>query len=308
MQKFVLRLFIFSILVSSFLFFLSFLRPENQTPSDYISAIIDKHTNLKRVKGHKIIFAGGSNLAFGINSKSIEDSLKVPVINLGLYGSLGMNFMINELKDCVQPGDIVFLSIEYFLSKDGDYQLKKYVSSIYPPSRNYFTQNLYLDFKNIFKTKQEEFKTFIDGYKEYPAYSRKAFDEYGDAIAHLDMPSSTVLAGKVVLGYGEWDGIELLNDFGKFCFKKNIPVYFLYPNFPKTEYKINFQAINSLKKQIDNDLKIPVLNNPEDFVLADSCFYDTIYHLNKNGRKLRTERLIALLKPLNLDKDVAKSN
>ncbi|HPG73671.1 MAG TPA: hypothetical protein PLM49_05215, partial [Bacteroidales bacterium] len=64
-----------------------------------MAAIIDKHKRIDSIKSPKIIFAGGSNLPFGIDSKMIQDSLHTPVVNLGLHAGLGLDFMLNELQN-----------------------------------------------------------------------------------------------------------------------------------------------------------------------------------------------------------------
>lgn len=39
-----------------------------------------------------IVILGGSNAAFGYDTKLLNDSLKMPVFNAGLHAGLGMNF------------------------------------------------------------------------------------------------------------------------------------------------------------------------------------------------------------------------
>jgi hypothetical protein len=41
---------------------------------------------------------------------------------------------------------------------------------------------------------------------------------------------------------------------------------------------------------------IPVLDTPDEVVLPRDCFYDTAYHLNREGVRRRVERLIPLLR------------
>ena len=63
-----------------------------------MAAIIDKHAHADSIKAGKIILAGGSNLAFGIDSKQLEETLGMPVVNLGLHAGLGLHFILEELK------------------------------------------------------------------------------------------------------------------------------------------------------------------------------------------------------------------
>ena len=47
---------------------------------------------------------------------------------------------------------------------------------------------------------------------------------------------------------------------------------------------------------LSNNLKIEILNRVSDFVFPDSLFFDTVYHLNKKGREIRTKKLIEIIK------------
>ena len=44
-----------------------------------------------------IILVGGSNVAFGYNSKIISDSMNMDVINFGLHAGFGLKYIIDVL-------------------------------------------------------------------------------------------------------------------------------------------------------------------------------------------------------------------
>ncbi len=56
------------------------------------------------------------------------------------------------------------------------------------------------------------------------------------------------------------------------------------------------QFENNVVKFISEEHNVPVISSVTDFVLPGKYFFDTDYHLNEDGAKLRTERLIADLK------------
>ena len=64
--------------------------------NQYLNAYNHKQRLLNEVPSPRIIFMGGSNTAFGINSRMVEDSLKLPVINHGLHGGIGLRFPMTE--------------------------------------------------------------------------------------------------------------------------------------------------------------------------------------------------------------------
>lgn len=96
--------------------------------------------------------------------------------------------------------------------------------------------------------------------------------------------------------YKYWTGIDRLNDFLNLAKAKKATVFFMYPNIANSEYEKNKEVIQQLSVDISQNLKIEVLNKPTDFVFANNLFYDTVYHLNKVGRELRTHKLIELIK------------
>jgi hypothetical protein len=304
MKKFIYSVIAFCILSISLYTFISFtVKPQNMIRNNYLEAIIDKHNRIEHLNCPKIVFAGGSNLSFGLNSAEVENEFSLPVVNLGLHAGLGLNFILNELKSTIKNGDVVFLSIEYFLDTDGDYEILKKTGIFYQEAKKYYV----FDIRDEILFDIDKTRRNIKSDKNYKrqasflklksnVYSREAFNKYGDVIAHLRKNSSKELKDREVLKYRYWAGIRELNKFYYYAKSKNIAVFFIYPNYPETEFIKNREVISKLSIDLSNNLKIEILNSPLDFVLPDSLFFDTVYHLNKKGRQLRTKKLIDLIK------------
>ena len=315
MNRFILSslLFVSGVLISSLILnHFSSVGP----PSDYMAAIIDKHTRATSISKPKLILAGGSNVAFGINSERIEQEFSVPVVNMALHGGLGLSFILEELKFTVHKGDIVLLSPEYFLSHDGKYKLKKNASSYFNAANQFYKTkpiNLFEDFQFYLENTQRNFIQVIGGIfgrnekskqkirsETSQIYSRTAFNLHGDVIAHLGKKNHIKLTDKHLFNYWYWDGINSINELGTFAKTQGVTVYYLFPNYPISEYSRNEKVIAQLHSDLERNLKIELLNKPIDFVYPDSLFFDTIYHLNGIGREKRTDKLIELLKAENL--------
>ena len=43
-------------------------------------------------------------------------------------------------------------------------------------------------------------------------------------------------------------------------------------------------------------MKIEIITTPQEMMFSDSLFFDTVYHLNEEGRRERTEILIEKMK------------
>ncbi|MFA6085704.1 hypothetical protein [Mucilaginibacter sp.] len=271
----------------------------------YLGVIVDKHNFADKTKSPRIIFCGGSNIAFGIDSKRIADSTGIPVVNLGLHGSLGLDYMINEVKHVARPSDIIIISPEYKLSVEGDHRMKKEAQRIFPQAGSYFSPN-FRQFMNDFfiEDLQKNFsvtlaKLFNRKPKGFPAnvvYSRTSFNEYGDVVRNFDKNPSHKFLKNYDMTYAYFPGMELLNSFKTYANENNIRVYFLYPCFPESLYKQKLSVINAFNRDFESDLKIKLLNKPADAVFPDSLFYDTEYHLIPKGRELRTDKIIKLFR------------
>ncbi|MEI6946677.1 hypothetical protein V9K67_05700 [Paraflavisolibacter sp. H34] len=309
MQKFALRISVFlvSLIVIYVAAALLLVRIHKESGSDYMSAIIDKHRLVDSIKTPKVIFAGGSNIAFGINSEEISRGLQVPVVNLGLHAGLGLSFMLNELQSTVREGDMVFLSTEYFLGSEGNYKLKRHTSEFYPQAQEYYQRSFIEELNLHLKSTRDRCTGFLFSHgqaQEAPSpaaqggnvYSRAAFNHYGDITAPLNTTPLNGLRDKKVLQYRDWEGIGELNRFAAFAEAHNVRVFYLYPNYPREEYIKNKEAINKLERDLSHNLKIGIVGSTADFIFENADFYDTVYHLNRLGREKRTKKIIELIK------------
>jgi hypothetical protein len=278
-------------------------KPKNIGSNDYMGAMADKHKRLEQITQSKIIFAGGSNLAFGFDSEKVEREFSTPVVNLGLHAALGLSFILNELKSTAKSNDVVFLSIEYLLDSEGDFELKQLAGKHYPEASNYYAADLRSIIRSEINQTRANLKTWKISRSNKKTevsmdevYSKSSFNLYGDVVGHLDKRRPEKIKEAALLEYKYWDGIDALNDFYRFAKSKNISVFFLYPNFPESDYRKNIYVINKYAKDLNDNLLIEILNRPEDLVFPDSLFFDTNYHLNREGREIRTIKTIASIR------------
>ncbi len=314
MKKFIYSFLTFFILFAVFFLLISFYVKKDYIENDYLSAITFKHNRVDQLNGPKILFAGGSNLAFGLNSELVENGLSVPVVNLALHAGLGLDFILNELEGTIEKQDIVFLSIEYFLDVEGDPELKRISSSYFKEARKYFEDEQFNSIEYWFNYSKHSFFRYIDATRanikthkffadslqklelHNEIYSKSGFNKYGDVISHLGKTPPKQLKGQKHLEYTYWKGIDRLNKFHKFAQQKEVAVFFFYPNYCESEYIRNRKVINKLSLDLSKDLDIEILNTPRDFVLPDSLFFDTVYHPWKTGREVETKKLIEIIK------------
>ena len=105
MKKFLVRIFIVFILSLFIVVGIIFMIPLPENSYDF--AIIDKHRILAGTKSPKIVLAGGSNLAFGIDSAEIENKLNIPLVNMGLHAGIGLGRILNDISPFLNSNDIL---------------------------------------------------------------------------------------------------------------------------------------------------------------------------------------------------------
>ena len=304
MKKFIYKLLYFFLMTCGFMLIVDFIYV-GPNDSNYMAAIVDKHKRLGEMSDGRVIFAGGSNLAFGLNSERIENEINnITVVNLGLHAGLGMEFLIGEVRSSVKDGDVVFLSFEYLIG-EGQSGVLELTAECYPESKKYVNNEslAYSDFKLYLDSVSDKFRSIVFDASSRkrvqlkdPIYSRLAFNEFGDHTAHLERGSIKILIDNVVLSYRYWEEIERLNELNKICKERNVKLYFSYPCIAESFYEKNQSVIDRFENDISNDLRIPVVNHPRTFVYPDNHFYDTVYHLNSAGRDKRTETFIKIIK------------
>ena len=301
MQKFFIKSAIFLLLITVVVCYFAFnFKRKYDLKTDYLATLIDKEARLNSLDSNRVILVGGSNLAFGINSKLIEEKLPVKVANLGLHAGLSLTFMLNQAAHLMKKGDVIVLIPEYPLYLDDfkpDIDLIQFMQEIDPKTKAYY----HFTSKETLECIFEKFKKYFtpDEFRIDPVFNRQRFNIYGDNLGHLNKaPLPNLIDRKPIKPIELNHSISLLKDFSKKCKKRGVNVFISYPPYPRSEYVgKNKERIEALDLKLRNSLPdIGFLDKPDAYIFNDSLFYDTVYHLNKNGREIRTKKLIADLR------------
>jgi hypothetical protein len=268
--------------------------------NSYNISIIDKHKRLTEYESSRIILAGGSNLAFGIDSKAIQDIIRIPVINMGIHAGFGLARILDDLTPFLRSDDILVIVPEYeFFSSgwNGDANAFDLISSTrqYRIIRHPPFYTLPSNWNNIYIEKKI---TNLIPRKPNPlAYSRYGFNEYGDYIKHLiqkNQPLEVAQSGKPMeINRKYLEQFFLLIDTFT---DRGITILISYPGYMDVLFSSSFDAIHELDTAFRSYNGITVISSPDDYAFSREYFYDTVYHLNAIGRELRTQQLIDDLK------------
>jgi hypothetical protein len=272
----------------------------------YNFVIFDKHRLLANTKSPKIVIAGGSNVAFGIDSAAIHDSLHVPVVNMGIHAGFGLGRILDDISPFLHKGDILLIIPEYehFTSAWNGFsevyqlifdfrQFRLLWSFNYslPESKwlfYYFSTHPKMSILDMIVSKNTATE------EPHPeAYTRDGFNEYGDYIKHLKLSS------REEIFYHESAGVykeSYLNNFFNFVdafTKRGITVVLAYPCFDEQSFSNSSSIIQELDTIFKKKENLLVISTPDSYCFPVHYFFDTAYHLNAEGRAVRTEQLIS---------------
>ncbi len=284
-----------------------FIINRNDVNVAFVAAIADKHKYAQSIQEPKIILVGGSNLAFGIASDTLEKALKKPVVNFGLYAGFGLTFVLKEALSEVKKEDIIVLCPEYYLRKPGDNFSKQMAVFAYPPADEFIEYDNFIDrlaIKAEFYSRYARNLIFLPNRIKSPTindtisgYFRNGFNKNGDAVSHLNNPPVQPLGDLFDIKDEDYaTEIQEINQFINEVRQKKARVFWYYPSFSQVGYDKNRTKLIVYEKLMHDKINCPKINQIKDEIYPISCFYDTHFHLNASCRLERTQKLTKLLK------------
>ena len=303
MKKLIITFLILMIIVlSPFIGILIYGRTqENKYGSTFYAELKYKLELLEKTEENKIVFIGGSSLAFGLRSEEIEKALGYKVINFGLYAAIGTKPMMDlALKD-IKEGDIVILAPE--LSKE-TYSLNinyEMMNKCFENSSQYKNRLSLLDRGNLLVNK---FSYIVEkgnaNINPNPPYDLASFNEYGDI--ESDLVKQNVLYNlydteQLIVPNRELasrEFLEYVNSYAKKVERKGAKIYFIYS--PTNRLSLVDDDIMDFYSELEKELDVSILGTIKDFVYHEDYFYDTNYHLNYVGSLLHSKNLVGFIK------------
>ncbi len=275
---------------------------------DYPAAIIGKYKRMDALRDkNKILICGGSSSSYGINSAALGNAFGLPVVNTSLAMSLGSRFHLNLTKDYLKKGDVIVYIPEYefyYGNEKGDDFL--YTTAFYYPF--IITSFSEAQQRNVMKESVRLSLEFFSGYvkrsfsedkQENLQYRRESYNDMGDNISLVKVQNSKITPQiknryqKLKSSIISSEFIDFLSTFNKECKNKGVKLVVTFPPLEKSQFDNRFlDDINTIKKNTD----IEFVGNPEDYLYDSELFYDSSYHLNGRGRKIRSQKLINELK------------
>jgi hypothetical protein len=276
----------------------------------YLGATIDKHNRLAQQASPRIVFVGGSNLVFGLDSAAVEKSLGYHPVNMGLDISLGLDLMLREIEPFLARGDVVIISPEYeeFIDMYPGKAITLFAeATIYPPAMHFFSYRhftLLLDEGLILigEITRAAVRFIIAGVsnevRSDNPYVRGAFNEYGDVTRHHDLKARHITIRQFAPSSPEsiTRVIDRLNQFNDHCRSQGILVFYSYPPIFSAQLRAYTEMIHDIASNLTHRLHFPILDTPDEMSFPANYMFDHEYHLTLPGKQIRTKKLITTVR------------
>jgi len=310
MRRLVLKIGLLSFLVMATLLFPFYTRFPY---SHAVSLLINKLSMLQESPSPKIVFVGGSGTYSGLDSQLVHAELHCPVTNMAVYAGHGVLPILHLIEPHLKAKDVVVIIPEYGLIHAGlnnTDKTRKWLLAASPLSSlgKYYSfsptglKDLLSDLAELSTSKlsvlpQTFFTASPEGYYKW----RRVMDQFGDMTeqAQFDKLPPEKLLDR---GTAYWhkplaaEAIDELNSFAQSAARVGAKVFWIFAAFPEQDYEMNREHFDAIYRQLEAELKIPILGTPYDFLYPYQYFQDSVNHLSAEGKTLRTAKIIELLK------------
>jgi hypothetical protein len=277
----------------------------------YLASLEDKIDRLESENRPRILFVGGSSVAFGVDSEEFTSSTRQPV-NLGLSASLGLDFCANLVEAHVRQGDLVVLMPEHshLLGKMDPHPIQqrsllrqcprgaRYLADPWPGPKTFLDQRalpelgcwVQAGIRRLPRNLHDAFAT-----PKGRVYSRASFNQNGDMIAHHGKPS-TGKPNRSPLEINDpeilHESIQRLNRCIDYCYSKGASVVYAYPPMTAPQYAASLDELLEIIAALHSELNCPIVTSPEAAVFELDAFFDSAGHLGDVGKAEHTKNLV----------------
>ncbi len=278
--------------------------------SKWVYEVYDlKEAYAKKIKENKVVIVSGSNSLFGFDSKKLQKSWGLPVVNGAVHAGLGLPYILYKSKSMLNEGDIVLLPLEYSF-----YQAEGKPSAVYSDyilSRDtpYFNRLSYVDrmivmsslgVKRLFQGIMYDFNGEL--MKTEGVYGVQNVNVHGDQI---NIESSKMTKGEfaalnglhadlITNPYISQEFINHTNSYFEWAKEHGVCIIVMPPNhmfFKEYEGEMYTKFLSNIKGYYASR-DIAFLGSPTAYMYDKEYYFNTSYHLNASGVQKRTNQVI----------------
>ena len=263
---------------------------------------LDKTRRLDSLSGkQKIVIIGGSNTRYGFKSDILKKDLGIEPINMGIHIALGLDYMLEEIENKLESGDILLISAEY-----QQFSSTEIFSGTSDRTDMYLIQKKWgkafahiletHNFPSFYKLLRTRYKRRHINIDSIPATmeTRTKYNFYGDYIGHYKLPAQKLQRCDVSSKSNTQIIAEVAERINRLR-EANVKVCIIPPPFTNTAYardRKNIEDIDASLQKANIGFSIP----PQETAYPIDRFYDTEYHLNEIGAILHTKKVLKVIK------------
>jgi hypothetical protein len=312
MRRFLVQMALFWLIQAAI--FAAFFWARGRRSDSYLAASHDKEQRLATLAGPRVVFVGGSNLAFGLDSATIERCTGRRSVNMGLYVALGLPFMLDEVRAGLRPGDVVVLALEYFLFTSDAHltgrlmdwgklfrvnPLAVHHGKAVAGSLSGFREEVCKGLDQVFRGDGlgmigEVVHSAFHPVRRDGDYARHNFNEAGDIAVFRErtpdrppVPPEGACRNPAVTARAA----ALVGAFARECRQRGVAVFLAMPVFPRPDYDKHAAILDEIEAVLRRDVPVPILVTAREATLPPDCFHDSGYHLTTRAAVQRSELL-----------------
>jgi len=291
--------------------FIVFLQCSNPTVmSQWIYDVYEKKTNIANsIKKKKIVIVSGSNALFGINSKMMEQSLGIRVVNFGVNAGVMLPYTLYKAKKIIDKGDIVLMPLEYPMYSYNGVPNAQMIDYIFSRDMNAFwwltLKEQFLMVWNISLSRLYNGYIYKGGSPITTGlYKVGNINQYGDQINTSVKYRTKQMREKLdrfePKKYGrdyksKALGWKYLEDFIFWCRDRDVEVIFMPSTIMRCDNYYSDEKERWFYKNIANEVQDRgwrYIGNPYDYMYDKNFYFNTPFHLIDKGREIRTKKII----------------
>ncbi len=306
MKRFIGKSFLFALLFMVAMASLAVADKRYFFTDDYLNEFPVKKQLIRDTPSPKMVVIGGSNVAFGINSKMLSDSLGMPVVNAGLHAGLGLRYILDANTPYLRKGDILVIMPEYghfFNTTAWGNMATLSLAPYFATSDELLALNSHQLYTVARGFCHMTLRTFIEGAKdakrksaESPTYQylKSGFDASGDEVSHLVKQSDADMTHYKSTPSHRVFNEEYLSEFitdVREMRHRGIRVLLLPPAILNTSLAADRPMIDALAQRLQA-AGIPFQASVDTFAYPTKYLYNTDSHLNAEGVKVNTRNVL----------------
>ena len=290
----------------------AFLTP-SRFDETFLGEFEKKVDRLYEAEGEKIVFVGGSSLAFGLDAKLLSDTLGKNVINFGLYATLGTKVMLDYTKNAIGEGDIIVIAPEM---NEQTWSLYFNAEAMWQALDGNFSDIRHIDSENRpamlgslwkFAVSKAKYLTQELNVSGLGIYRASSFDDYGFIANNRDNDYNTMPggydSGKPITFSTDMiseDFIDYVNEYTKYAESKGAKVYLASCpiNESAVPLDLTMDDIDAYVAALEEAFDCELLGSPANMIYPSDYFFDSNFHMNSAGAVLHTAQLALDLAPI----------